>query len=36
LVAWGGERFALAPAGIAKLGHEHATRVIERWNTTGL
>ena len=38
-VAWaaaGGERFALAPAGIAKLGHEHTTRVIERWNTTTL
>jgi probable phosphoglycerate mutase len=36
LEARGGERFALAPAGIAKLGHEHATRVIERWNTTRL
>jgi len=36
LEARGGERFALAPAGIAKLGHEHATRVIERWNTTAL
>ena len=36
LAARGGERFALAPAGIAKLGHEHTTRVIERWNTTTL
>ena len=32
--AAGGERLALAPAGIAKLGHEHATRVIDRWNVT--
>jgi broad specificity phosphatase PhoE len=32
LEAAGGERLALAPAGVARLGHEHATRVIERWN----
>ena len=31
-----GERLALAPAGVAKLGHEHATRVIERWNVSSL
>jgi broad specificity phosphatase PhoE len=36
LEAVGGERLALAPAGIAKLGHEHATRVIERWNVSSL
>jgi probable phosphoglycerate mutase len=29
----GGERLALSPATISILGHEHATRVIERWNT---
>lgn len=34
LGAAGGERLALAPAGIAKLGHEHATRVVDRWNVT--
>ncbi len=27
-----GERFALMPATISVLGHEHETRVIERWN----
>ncbi len=36
LPAAGGERLALAPAGIARLGHEHATRVIDRWNVTML
>jgi probable phosphoglycerate mutase len=28
----GGERLLLAPATVSKLGHEHATRVIEIWN----
>ncbi len=28
----GGERLALFPATISILGHEHATRVLERWN----
>jgi broad specificity phosphatase PhoE len=27
-----GERLLLAPATVSKLGHEHATRVIEIWN----
>ena len=27
-----GERLALSPATLSVLGHEHATRVIERWN----
>lgn len=30
--AGAGERFALAAAGIGRLGHEHTTRVIEGWN----
>lgn len=34
--ACAGERFALATAGVAKLGHEHTTRVIEGWNITTL
>jgi len=28
----GGARLLLAPATVSKLGHEHATRVIEIWN----
>jgi probable phosphoglycerate mutase len=28
----GGERLLLSPATISILGHEHATRVLERWN----
>ena len=28
-----GERFALNPATLSLLGHEHETRVIERWNS---
>ena len=31
-----GERFALMPATISVLGHEHETRVIERWNAGSL
>ena len=30
-----GERFKLMPATISILGHEHETRVIERWNAPG-
>lgn len=30
-----GEHLALMPATVSVLGHEHATRVIERWNAAG-
>ena len=31
-----GERFLLSPATLSVLGHEHATRVIARWNAGSL
>jgi broad specificity phosphatase PhoE len=36
LGAAGGERLLLHPATISRLGHEHATRVIDLWNSPGL